>query len=214
MRWAWAQRLHRTAAGRTARFRIKLPPGVSVGRHTYDYDKRTFPMFTEGAQVAVGAFCSISPEVRVLGGGEHVRSRASTFPFNARMFDPMERNAPDSIDTGPTRIGNDVWIGFGALILSGVTVGDGAIIGAGAVVCETVPPYAVAVGNPARVTHYRFSSEMRERLLAVRWWDWDDALIRARESWFMADVEVFLENAERAAVANRPSPVTITHGSG
>lgn len=176
-----------------------LPPGLEVGRHTYgpiDFDA-TFPMYTAGARTIVGAFCSISPECRILGGGEHVTDRASTFPFNARMFDPQGRTGPDAKDTGPTVIGNDVYIGVGAIVLSGVAIGDGAVVGAGAVVTRSVPAYAVVVGNPARVIRYRFDEATRARLLALRWWDWDDSEIRAARESFMADVATFLEQIER-----------------
>ena len=176
-----------------------LPPGLVLGRHSYgpvDLDK-TFPMFTEGARTIVGAFCSISPEARILGGGEHVISRASTFPLNARMFDPRHATGLDSVDTGATVIGNDVYIGVGAIVLSGVTVGDGAVIGAGAVVANDVPPYAIVIGNPAQISRFRFESDVCARLLEVRWWDWDDRKIEAALPWFMSDVESFLEQAER-----------------
>jgi acetyltransferase-like isoleucine patch superfamily enzyme len=154
-------------------------------------------MFTEGARIVVGSFCSISPEVRVIGGGEHVTSRASSFPMNTFLFDPAKRTSPDAADTGPTVVGNDVWIGMGAIILSGVTIGDGAVVGAGAVVDTSVPPYAVVAGNPARLVRYRFPGDIRDRLLAIRWWDWDDEVIRSLEPWFMGDVATFLEEAER-----------------
>src|ERR1700740_2257243 len=121
-----------SAIGRRMRFAVSkpgLPPGLVIGRHTYgpvDWAV-TFPMYTEGARTYVGSFCSISAEARIIGGGEHVRDRATTFPLKARLFDPEERTGPDSIDTGPTRIGNDVYIGVGAIVLSGVSVGDGAV---------------------------------------------------------------------------------------
>jgi acetyltransferase-like isoleucine patch superfamily enzyme len=177
--------------------RVHLPPGVVVGRHTYGFDEHTFTVFTEGARIVVGAFCSIAPEVRILGGGEHVMTRPTTYPLNW-LWDPAKRTVADAIDTGPTVIGNDVWIGVGAIVLGGVTVGDGAVVGAGAVVTESVPPYAVVAGSPARIARYRFDSETRERLLALRWWEWDDAEIRALQPWFVSDVESFLEHAERA----------------
>ncbi len=176
-----------------------LPPGLVIGRHTYgpiDYDT-TFPMYTEGAQIVVGAFCSISAEARILGGGEHAIQRPSTFPIKARLVDPEEHTAPDSNDTGPTVIGNDVYIGVGAVVLSGVTVGDGAVIGAGAVVTKSVDPYAIVAGNPARPVRYRFDEPTRQRLLALQWWDWDDEKIRRMLPWFMGDVDEFLNEAER-----------------
>jgi acetyltransferase-like isoleucine patch superfamily enzyme len=174
-----------------------LPRGVAVGRHTYGWDEDTFQIFTEGARIVVGAFCSIAPEVRILGGGEHVITRASTFPLNAFLFDRGKRNAPDDVDKGPTVIGNDVWIGLGATVLAGASVGDGAVLGARTVVGKLVPPYAVVVGSPARIVRYRFDSRIRDRLLALRWWEWDDDEIRARKPWFMGDVESFLDEMER-----------------
>jgi acetyltransferase-like isoleucine patch superfamily enzyme len=180
--------------------------GVEIGRHTYGYGESTFTIYAEGARIVVGSFCSIHAEARVLGGGEHVRTRASTFPLNALLFDRAKRMAPDAVDTGPTVIGNDVFIGVGAIVLGGVTVGDGAVIGAGAVVNKPVPPYAVVVGNPARVARYRFENEIRERLLALRWWDWSDDQIRAMKKWFMSDIESFLAEAERVHGTTSRSP--------
>jgi acetyltransferase-like isoleucine patch superfamily enzyme len=176
-----------------------LPPGLTLGRHTYGFSdvEQTFPIYTEGARIVVGAFCSIHAEARVLGGGEHAITRASTFPLKARLFDPAERTAPDSVDKGPTVIGNDVYIGVGAIVLAGVTIGDGVVVGAGAVVRKSIPPYAVVVGNPARIVGFRFESEIRERLLALRWWEWEDSEIHALLPWFMGDVESFLDEAER-----------------
>jgi acetyltransferase-like isoleucine patch superfamily enzyme len=169
-----------------------------VGRHTYGHDRYTFPVFTDSARVTVGAFCSISAGVRILGGGEHVKGRPSTFPFNARIFDPAKRASLDSLDTGPTTIGNDVWIGLGAIILSGSTIGDGAIVGAGAIVSGVVPPYAIVVGNPAKVIDYRFDKETQERLLALRWWEWGDDRLHRLLPWLMKDAVTFLDEAERA----------------
>jgi acetyltransferase-like isoleucine patch superfamily enzyme len=180
--------------------------GVEIGRHTYGYGESTFAVYAEGARIVVGSFCSIHSEARVLGGGEHVLTRASTFPLNALLFDRAKRMAPDAVDTGPTVIGNDVFVGVGAIVLGGVTVGDGAVIGAGAVVSKPVPPYAVVAGNPAQVARYRFESEIRERLLALRWWDWSDDQIRAMKKWFMSDIESFLDEAERVHGARSPSP--------
>jgi acetyltransferase-like isoleucine patch superfamily enzyme len=174
-----------------------LPPGVGVGRHTYGHDERTFGIFIPNARIEVGAFCSIAPEARILAGSEHVTTRATTFPLNALLLDPAGGNSSDAIDRGTTVIGHDVWIGLGATILSGVSVGHGAVLGARAVVSKWVPPYAVVVGNPAQIVRYRFDAETRRRLLALGWWDWEDEKIRALKPWFMADVGSFLDEAER-----------------
>jgi acetyltransferase-like isoleucine patch superfamily enzyme len=197
--------------GEAERRQVRPPVarGVEIGRHTYAYDESTFAIYAEGARIIVGSFCSIHSEARILGGGEHILARASTFPLNALLFDRARRMAPDAVDTGPTVIGNDVFIGVGAIVLGGVTVGDGAVIGAGAVVSKPVPPYAVVVGNPAQVVRYRFESEIRERLLALRWWDWSDDQIRAMKKWFSSDIESFLEQAERVhGAAGRSAPVS------
>jgi acetyltransferase-like isoleucine patch superfamily enzyme len=188
---------------RAEREQPALPRGVEVGRHTYGFGPDTFPIFTEGARILVGAFCAIDNEARIHGGGEHVTTRAAAYPLNAMIFDRGKRNAIDDVETGPTVIGNDVWIGKGATVLAGLDVGDGAVIGARAVVTRSVPPYAIVAGNPARILRYRFDEQTRERLLVLRWWDWSDEEIRAQERWFMGDVDGFLDEMERVRGRSR-----------
>src|SRR6202035_5667487 len=185
-----------------------LPPGVTIGRHTFGYGDETFHIYMDGARIEVGGFCSIHREARVLAGSEHVMTRASTFPFNARIFDPAMGNLDEAIDKGTTTIGNDVWIGIGAIVLSGVMVGDGAVIGAGAVVGKSVPPYAVIAGNPANILRYRFDADIRRRLLALRWWDWDEAELWAAKRWLTTDVTPFLEEMERVHEARPERELT------
>jgi acetyltransferase-like isoleucine patch superfamily enzyme/SAM-dependent methyltransferase len=185
-----------------------LPKGVTIGRHSYGYDEKTFRIFMEGARIEIGAFCSIAVEARILAGSEHITTRATTFPLNALLFDPAEGNSLDAIDRGTTTIGNDVWIGLGAVVLSGLAIGDGAVIGAGAVVSKSVPPYAVVAGNPARIVRYRFDDDTRRRLLALRWWEWTDEEITALKQSFMADVDSFLQEAERVHVPRLESDLS------
>jgi virginiamycin A acetyltransferase len=125
------------------------------------------------------------------------------------LFDPDKGNRLEAIETGPTVIGNDVWIGLGATVLSGVMIGDGAVIGAGSVVSKSVPSYAVVVGNPAHIVHYRFDEITRRRLLALSWWDWDDAKIRELRHWFMTDIESFLQEMERTHDPRPESALTM-----
>lgn len=168
-------------------------PRIVLGRHCHGALRESFLMFGPDERVEVGSFCSIGPEVRLFGGGEH-KVGVSSFPLRKLVFDPDGPNV-EHVSKGPTRIGNDVSIGIRAMVLSGVTVGDGAIVGAGAVVARDVPPYAVVAGNPAQVIRMRFDERTVERLLAVRWWEWTDELIGERIDLF-ADVERLLTVAE------------------
>jgi NDP-sugar pyrophosphorylase family protein len=107
---------------------------------------------------------------------------------------------------GDVIIGNDVWIGAEAIIMSGVNIGDGAVIGARTVVTKDVPAYAISAGNPARVVKMRFDDKTTSRLLKLRWWDWDDAKIeRYLPLMLSTEIEVFLKVAEDDEVRCRQS---------
>lgn len=153
----------------------------TIGRYTY---LRTGTVFDVAS---IGRYCSIGPEV-LLGDGEHPTTWLSTSPaqyldsvFN---FYPPDRavsanriipRTPENNDGRTARvvIGHDVWIGARAIIRKGVRIGDGAIIGAGAFVNNDVEPYSVVGGLPAHHLRYRFPREIRERLLALRWWHFE-----------------------------------------
>jgi virginiamycin A acetyltransferase len=103
---------------------------------------------------------------------------------------------------GDTTIGNDVWLGYRAAILPGVTIGDGAIVGAYSVVTKDVPAYSIVGGNPARLLRARFPETTVQRLLAVKWWDWPVDKITRYASLLTGEVEAFLAAAEAAATAS------------
>lgn len=112
--------------------------------------------------------------------------------------------------SGPrhVKIGNDVWIGFGAVIINSVTIGDGAVIGAYAVVREDVPPYAIVIGNPAKVIRYRFNETQIGMLLEIAWWEWSDEEIlfhMPRRDDFEAFVEY--NRTRMLLIANGTFPV-------
>lgn len=167
-------------------------PRVQVGRFTYGNPQ--FKVWSDDESVSIGAFCSIAEEVVIFGGGEHRSEWVSTFPLRIAFGDPLAGRDGHPASKGPTRIGNDVWIGYGATILSGVTIGDGAIIGARAVVARDVAPYSVVTGNPARQVKMRFPSEQVDALLRIRWWDWSIEDIHARQADLCGgSVEAFVQ---------------------
>ncbi|GMG80934.1 CatB-related O-acetyltransferase [Paralimibaculum aggregatum] len=140
-----------------------------------------------GDRLAIGRFCALAEGVRFLmDGGNHLTDGFSTYPFEihggawAAGFDGSRYDRQRAAKRrGETRLGHDVWLGHGATVLAGSRIGSGAVIGAGAVVAGEIPPYAVAVGNPARVVRRRFDADTTARLLALAWWDWPVARIAA-----------------------------------
>lgn len=120
---------------------------------------------SEEERLEIGNFVSIAEGVKFLLGGNHEIDTFTTFPFKVKFFgEKMEAKTKGSII-----VKDDVWIGTNSLILSGVVIGQGAIVGAGSVVTKDVPPYAVVGGNPARVLKHRYPQEIVERMLKVEW---------------------------------------------
>ncbi len=142
-----------------------------IGEHTYG--KPEIIHWGEEANLKIGKFCSISRHVVVFLGSEHRTDWVSTYPL-PELWDSAKTIPGHPATKGDVIIGNDVWIGYNVTIVSGVKIGDGAVIGTGAVVAKDIPPYGVAVGNPARVVRYRFDEKTIEKLLKIKWWDWPD----------------------------------------
>lgn len=142
-------------------------------------------------KVVIGRFCSMASFVQA-GLLTHHIATISTHPF-------LEGS---TLENRRTIIGNDVWVGERVLLLGhagGLTIGDGAIIGAGSVVTKDVPPYAIVGGNPARIIRYRFDEATIRRLLALKWWDWPVERIMAAKEDFK-DMNLFLEKYAHATV--------------
>lgn len=163
--------------------RVIAHPNIEIGDFTYassfdppqDWAARLAPYLYPGApeRLEIGRFCQIAHGVRIItDSANHPMQGISTYPF--AIFDPARLRAyVDQLGAlRDTVIGNDVWIGDGAVILPGARIGSGVIIGAGAVVGGEVPDYAVIAGNPGRVIRRRFDAATIARLLALRWWDW------------------------------------------
>lgn len=118
----------------------------------------------EESKLFIGNYCSIAPNVTFVLGGEHNLSTISTFPFKART---LQEGNFEAGSKGDIHIEDDVWIGVGATIMSGVTIGQGAVIAASSLVSKDVPPYAVVGGVPAKIIRYRFSDEIIHKLKNV-----------------------------------------------
>ena len=168
-------------------------PTIEVGEYTiyndFVHDPRDFEKNNvlyhypvNGDRLKIGKFCAIACGARFLftSGNHALRSLSTyTFPIFFEEWGLDAKNIREAWDNkGDITVGNDVWIGYEAVILSGVTIGDGAIIGARAVVTKDVPPYTIVGGVPARPIRRRFDEATVQRLSALRWWDWDAEKIR------------------------------------
>lgn len=124
-------------------------------------------------------FCSISWNVSI-GGANHDYSRVTQHSLAYQPHFGFIQNGEESYDrySSTLKIGNDVWLGTGSIVNRGVTIGDGALIGANAVVTNDIPPYAIAIGSPARVIKYRFTDEIISALQKLKWWDWPVSKIK------------------------------------
>jgi len=179
--------------------------GSRVGRWTY-FGKNTLVIYSD-----VGAFCSIAANV-VIGGGRHPTDRVTTSPLfysaaHDNQWGVVAEPMPRREELPRTHVGNDVWIGYSAVVLPGMRVGDGAVVGAGAVVTQDVEPYSIVAGVPARSLRMRFEPGDVEWLLALRWWDWPDARLKALRARFssVASLREALVS-EAAGVAACPAP--------
>jgi acetyltransferase-like isoleucine patch superfamily enzyme len=145
--------------------------GYDIGEFSYGRPKVRFP--ESGKKLTIGRYCSIADKVEILLGGNHRTNWGTTYPFSALR--ELWPSAPVTEDyhtsRGDVRIGHDVWLGSGAIILSGVTVGHGAVVAAHAVVTKDVPPYGIVGGNPAKLIRHRFDEATVEALLQAAWWE-------------------------------------------
>lgn len=184
-------------------------PNIEIGDYTmyndYVRDPRDFVKNNvlyhypvNGDKLKIGKFCSIACGAKFLfTSGNHAMQSLSTYPFPI-FFEEWNLDARDICSAwdnkGDIIIGSDVWIGYEAVIMAGVTIGDGAIIGTRAVVTKDVPPYTIVGGVPAKMIRKRFDDATIERLEKLRWWDWDAAKIQRNISAIQSGDIAALEN--------------------
>lgn len=163
--------------------RLEIGVGTYGGFELIEYD--------HDAAVRIGAWCSIGDGVRFMPGGNHVLDRVTTYPLRVKLGLP----SPDDPWTkGDIVVGNDVWIGRESVVLSGVTIGDGAVVAGFSVVTSDVEPYEMVGGHPARPIGRRLTADQAERMARISWWDWDPDVVRARvDELSSPDIEGFLD---------------------
>ena len=168
--------------------RCRIGNNVALNRRSYFNDSIIGSFSYAGSNTTmnyseIGKFCSLARNVDI-GGFDHDYHKVTTMPM-FRFKQLSEGGNPSVGDKELCRIGNDVWIAAGTQILHKVSVGDGAVIGGGAVVTKDVPPYAIVAGVPARIIKFRFDEQTIEELLDIRWWDWPENVVLDNIEWMI-----------------------------
>jgi len=175
-------------------------PDIVIGDYTYyddpagaeDFERNVLYHF-RGDRLVIGRFCAIARGVKfIMNGANHFLGGFSTYPFYV-FGNGWESSAPAAgtlPDKGDTVVGNDVWLGYEALVMPGVRIGDGAIVASRSVVVSDVPPYTIVGGNPARVLKQRFPDETVTALREIAWWNWPvEKITRNLQHIVGADIE-------------------------
>ncbi len=169
---------------------------MSFGKYTYG--KPNVLWENKDAKLSIGKFCSIANNVNIYLGGNHRADWVTTYPFGhiyTNAFNQFNGVGHPSTK-GDVIIGNDVWISNNVTIMSGVTIGDGSIIANNSHVVQNVEPYSLVGGNPAKLIKYRFTQEQIDKLLEIKWWDWDDNKINKFTPLMCNDnIEEFINQA-------------------
>lgn len=165
-------------------------PKITIGEGSYS-NGTTIYCWDNRVKIIIGKYCCLADNINIIGGGEHDKDWVSSYPFidNWNQEHLMYLKKPRF--KGNIELGNDVWIASNVVILSGVKIGDGAVVGAGAVVTKDIPSYAIVAGNPCKTIRYRFSKEIIDKLLKIKWWEWSKEIINERLQYF-SDINEFV----------------------
>lgn len=184
-------------------------PNIIIGDYTYyddfedvrNFEKNVKYLFDfTGDKLIIGKFCMIASDVKfIMNGANHLTDAVSTYPF--AIFGNGWEGAMEGKTypyKGDTVVGNDVWMGYKATIMPGVKIGDGAIIASQSVVSKDVAPYTVVGGNPVVEIKKRFTEEQIQKLLKIRWWDWEIETITQNVQYLSSnDIQKLEEISER-----------------
>jgi len=146
---------------------VRLKGEVTLGRYTSIFGPAC-DAYSLLNSISIGSFCSIARGVKIQEYNHNIDC-PTTYFIKANMFN--DKSAVEQISSGPITVGSDVWIGADSLILSGTSIGTGAIVAANSVVTKDVPPYTIVGGSPAKHLRHRFDLETIEYLLKLRWWE-------------------------------------------
>jgi acetyltransferase-like isoleucine patch superfamily enzyme len=162
---------------------------VIVGRYTYGHNDINVMSWGSDSKLIIGSFCSFADKVKIFLGGNHRVDWITTFPFTHIYEDifTLDEKTQHPKSNGDVIIGNDVWVGYESTIMSGVKIGDGSVIAANSVVVKDVEPYTIVGGNPAKFIMKRFSDDVINNLLKLKWWEWSDEKINKNLSILCSD---------------------------
>lgn len=156
---------------------------VTVGKGTYG--SLNILTYNTKSKLNIGNYCSIAQEVKFILSADHPLDTVSTFPFKVKCLGEKL----EGVSKGDIIIEDDVWIGYRSTILSGISIGQGAVVAAGSVVTKDIPPYAVVGGVPARILKYRFSEEVIEKLIQINFGELDCYFIKNNINNFYVSVD-------------------------
>jgi len=162
---------------------LKSRENLLVGKGNRYYTKQ---FFVRGiGKVYIGNYCSIGQNVRFLTSNHNYNFPAiENHIYEKYLNEKPRKNVSDS----PIRVGSDVWIGDNVIILNGVRIGNGSIIGAGSIVTKNVEDFGIVAGCPAKHIGYRYSREMRDFLLKLKWWNWSERKIKENKTFFLINL--------------------------